>query len=157
MVRKSRPASWIYWGTAAGGLAVAACCLMGCDTSQSAEALPEWTPRDHHSRDEDKGRAAVAPSASAQPDPGVELAQLVEFAWRQQCAQCHGQTGKGDGPSGPLVAAPDLTSDEWQAKASDVHIANVIRSGSGKMPKFDLLPDVVVRGLVLRIRSTRGR
>jgi hypothetical protein len=56
-----------------------------------------------------------------------------------------------------MVSAPDLTSDQWQAKVSDLDIASAIHAGRGKMPKFDLLPDVVVRGLVLRIRSMRNR
>jgi cytochrome c oxidase cbb3-type subunit 3 len=139
-----------------GVVVFAALSLVGCERLQRAEELREWKPSDHHSRDDDKARATGAVSA-ATPDPGVQLAQLVEFAWRHQCAQCHGQAGKGDGPSGPMMATPDLTREEWQVAASDLDIASVIRSGRGKMPKFDLLPDVVLRGLVARIRSTRGR
>jgi cytochrome c oxidase cbb3-type subunit 3 len=55
-----------------------------------------------------------------------------------------------------MILAPDLTRAAWQAKATDADIAAVIQSGRNKMPRFDL-PDVVVRGLVARIRSLRGQ
>ena len=60
-------------------------------------------------------------------------------------------------PFAQMVSAPDLTRESWQAAVSDVDIASVVREGKGKMPKFDRLPDVVLRGLVARIRSTRSR
>jgi cytochrome c oxidase cbb3-type subunit 3 len=76
--------------------------------------------------------------------------------WRNQCAQCHGLLGRGDGPNGPLLKATDLTKEEWQAKATDAEIAASIRDGKGRMPKFDL-PDPVVVGLVARIRAVRNK
>lgn len=81
---------------------------------------------------------------------------LVEIAWRQQCVNCHGQIGKGDGPQGAMFKAADLTNPEWQGKVSDQDIANSIQNGKGRMPKFDLPPDVVT-GLVARIRSFRAQ
>jgi cytochrome c oxidase cbb3-type subunit 3 len=132
--------------------------ISGCDRTRSASSdLREWKPTDHHSRDDDRPIPNAATSASAQPDQESQLGQLVEFAWHQQCANCHGLTGKGDGPSGPMVGAPDLTIEAWQAKVSDSELAEVIRFGKGKMPKFDLLPDAVRRGLVSRVRLMRGR
>jgi len=64
--------------------------------------------------------------------------------------------GRGDGPQGPLVHATNLTLAEWQAKVTDQEIADAIRNGKNRMPKFDFPPDVVM-GLVARIRATRGR
>ena len=85
-----------------------------------------------------------------------DIPQLVELAWRQQCTQCHGAVGKGDGQMGAMLQASDLTREEWQAKVSDAEIAAVIKNGRNKMPKFDV-PDPVIRGLVERIRGLRGR
>jgi mono/diheme cytochrome c family protein len=81
---------------------------------------------------------------------------LVEVTWRNQCASCHGLIGRGDGPQGPMVHATNLTQPEWQAKVTDQDIADVIRNGKNRMPKFDFPPDVVA-GLVARIRMARGR
>jgi mono/diheme cytochrome c family protein len=133
----------------------------GCEKTSPAKAR-EWTPADHHSQDDDRSPAAPADSdMRPRGTPGAstttrdDATQLVELAWRQQCASCHGATGHGDGPMGAMLQAPDLTQRAWQAKASDADIAAVIQTGKNKMPKFDL-PDVVVKGLVARIRSLKG-
>jgi mono/diheme cytochrome c family protein len=125
-----------------------------CERPASSQSLPEWTPADHHSRDDDQGSAGAAKGAPAPKGSGA--IQLVDMAWRQQCTSCHGPGGKGDGPMGPMVRAPDLTREDWQAKIQDAELATVIRNGRNKMPKFDL-PEPVVEGLVARIRALRGR
>lgn len=56
---------------------------------------------------------------------------------------------------GPMVQAPDLTREDWQAKVTDGDIASVIQNGKGKMPKFEIPADVV-SGLVARVRAVRG-
>ena len=55
-----------------------------------------------------------------------------------------------------MVHAPNLTLAEWQAKVTDDQIAEVIRNGKNRMPKFDFPADVV-GGLVARIRASKGR
>ena len=55
-----------------------------------------------------------------------------------------------------MVHAPNLTLAEWQAKVTDEQIADVIRTGKNRMPKFDFPADVVT-GLVARIRASKGR
>jgi mono/diheme cytochrome c family protein len=145
-------------------------CLLGlslwaCDRPPSAGSLEEWTPADHHSSDDDKlaqGSVQAAAGKGAGDRSGQNLsgasdvARLVDITWRQQCSSCHGPTGKGDGQMGPMVRAPDLTREEWQSKVTDGEMANTIKNGKGKMPKFDV-PDAVVAGLVARVRGTRGR
>jgi cytochrome c oxidase cbb3-type subunit 3 len=81
---------------------------------------------------------------------------MVDLTWRSQCQSCHGPSGRGDGPQGPMNKAADLGREDWQAKVKDEEIAATILNGKGKMPKFDL-PDEVVKGLVARVRSYRGR
>ncbi|MDP9035086.1 MAG: cytochrome c [Myxococcota bacterium] len=132
--------------------------VLGCDRPPAADELTSWTPTDHHSTDDGKlatGAQARPAAAGSRPATG-ETAQLVDLAWRQQCASCHGPLGKGDGQMGPMVRAPDLTREEWQAKTADGDIAATIKNGKGKMPKFGL-PDSVIQGLVARIRAARGR
>jgi mono/diheme cytochrome c family protein len=136
-------------------LVLPAAVLSGCDRPPDADRLPEWTPSDHHSSDEDK-LAAKRGTQTAGGATGDEVTRLVDLAWRQQCATCHGATGKGDGQFGPMVKAPDLTRDDWQERVSDAEIATIIKKGKGKMPSFDV-PDSVVQGLVARVRAARGR
>jgi cytochrome c oxidase cbb3-type subunit 3 len=131
--------------------------LPACERPPDAESLKEWTPSDHHSQDDDKlATGAQASGAAAPKGGGGGDAQLVDIAWRQQCASCHGATGKGDGQMGPMVQAPDLSRDDWQSKVTDAEMAATIKNGKNRMPRFDL-PDGVLRGLVTRIRSLRGR
>jgi mono/diheme cytochrome c family protein len=80
---------------------------------------------------------------------------VVEASWQQQCAACHGPIGHGDGPTGAMLHAADLTQASWQETVTDAQIADVIAHGKGKMPPFDLPPKVVA-GLVARIRASRG-
>ena len=76
--------------------------------------------------------------------------------WKQACASCHGPLGRGDGPLGPSLKAPDLTRDEWLSTVTDEQIATVIRNGKDKMPAHPDLPDSALDALVKRIRS-KGR
>ena len=129
---------------------------VACEQPPDADSLKEWGPGDHHSADDDKLNAGAQASPSRGPKGTDDTPQLVELTWRQQCVQCHGGMGKGDGQMGPMLQAPDLTRQEWQAKVTDADMAAVIKNGKNKMPKFDV-PDPVIVGLVARIRSLRGR
>ena len=136
-------------------LAVAAA---ACDSPPSASTLHEWTPADHD-RAEESSRAAQqgqAGGANAQGQ-GKGPDAILEAAWAQQCAACHGAIGHGDGPTGPMVHARDLTQADWQASVTDEQMAASIANGKGKMPPFANLPPKVIAGLVARIRASRGR
>jgi hypothetical protein len=55
-----------------------------------------------------------------------------------------------------MVHATDLTRADWQATMTDEQLARSIVTGKGKMPSFVDLPEKVVRGLVARIRASKG-
>ncbi len=135
--------------------------LSACDRP-AYEGVRDWTPQDHDKVEENAKQKAKArkadgpPGASAAASGNTDTGALVEATWRTQCAQCHGPIGKGDGPTGPMVRAKDLTSPEWQAQVTDAQLAASIRNGKDRMPKFDL-PDAVVAGLIVRIRLTKGQ
>jgi mono/diheme cytochrome c family protein len=133
--------------SASFGLVAAA----ACDRPPSSAEVKDWTPADHD------GEKSVGPNSKqgAKGDGGGTPA-LVEITWRQQCATCHGAGGKGDGPQGAMFKAADLGREEWQSKVKDEEIGATIQNGKGRMPKFDL-PEDVVKGLVLRVRSFRGQ
>jgi mono/diheme cytochrome c family protein len=122
--------------------------LASCDRSPSD--VREWGPNDHDQPASAPGQV-TARAAGEGPDP-----TLVDLAWQRNCATCHGALGRGDGPQGPMIRAPDLTRADWQERISDDEMATIIRKGKNKMPAFDL-PDQVVQGLVQRIRATRGK
>lgn len=136
---------------------LAAAGALACNGPPSAESLPEWTPRDHHSADDQKlaAQQGQAPAQRGQGQ-GTDIPQLVDLTWRQQCSACHGASGRGDGQMGPMLQVRDLTAPEWQSQVTNEQIAVTIKNGKNKMPKFDL-PDPVIQGLVQRIRTLRGQ
>ena len=128
----------------------------GCNRAPSD--LREWKPDDHDRTDETpKGRGATAAAPSGTPAASANpTATLVDVTWRTQCSLCHGLAGRGDGPQGPLLHAPNLTLAAWQDKVTDDQIASTISTGKNRMPKFDFPPEVM-RGLVTRIRASKGK
>lgn len=137
---------------------------LGCDRPPSPAAAREWTASDHDHADE-KGKVLSGESSTGSGKRGAkgdktkaadDVAAVVDLTWQKQCAVCHGVAGRGDGPNGPLVKAPDLTAADWQAKITDAEMAATIKGGRGLMPKFDLGDDVIA-GLVARVRALGGR
>jgi cytochrome c oxidase cbb3-type subunit 3 len=135
--------------------------LAACQRPPSADSLPEWTPADHHSNDDAKlaaqgpAQRGSGPARAGQPKVN-EVPQLVDLTWRQQCITCHGPEGRGDGQLAPMTHPPDLTDAKWQGEVTDAEMLAIIKNGRNRMPKFDL-PEPVLEGLVLRVRTLRGR
>jgi hypothetical protein len=88
---------------------------------------------------------------------------FARVIWAQQCASCHGLTGRGDGVAAPQLRfpPPDFGDPEWQASVDDRFIAHVIVEGGasvGLSPTMVGNPELrarpaVVRGLVDIVRS----
>ena len=133
--------------------ALAALLGTACDRTPSADGLREWSAQDHE-QDQESLKAQL-PRKGDGGGGASGIAALVDLTWRAQCAQCHGESGRGDGPNGPMVKATNFTDPEWQRRTQDADIASAIQNGKGKMPKFDLSNELVV-GLVVRIRQVGG-
>lgn len=131
-------------------IVLSATLALACDRAPPTDGLKDWTPADH-----DGERAAANAKQGPRGDAGGAPA-LVDLTWRAQCASCHGGGGHGDGPQGAMFKASDLSREDWQSSVKDQEIASVIVNGKGRMPKFEL-PEEVVNGLVVRVRSFRGK
>jgi len=107
----------------------------------------EWVAADHTHNEKPTGQ--VVGTAA----PGQEDATLVAVTWRQNCAVCHGPTGRGNGPQGRMLKVPNLTTQQFQSGYSDADIAAIIQNGRNKMPAFGHLPPDVIKGLVGQIRQ----
>ncbi|RYG64287.1 c-type cytochrome, partial [bacterium] len=96
---------------------VAALVVAACDRPPAPTR--EWKPDDHDQADNGanlaSGAQAAAKPKSARKSPDDEAKALANTVFQKQCASCHGQGGKGDGPTGPMVQAPDLTDEALQA------------------------------------------
>jgi cytochrome c oxidase cbb3-type subunit 3 len=114
--------------------------------------LRPWRPTDHdHTDNPGSNQVQVDPNDAGAPAvPGLEDVTIV--AWQQNCTQCHGQLGRGDGPRGPMVKATNLSDPTWQNGRTDEQIAAAIKLGRGQMPSFSQLPDVTIAKLVKLVR-----
>lgn len=133
------------------GFAILGLVLLGCQSQ--AENLREWRPSDHdHTTEPGNDQVAVSPDGGTAPELAAHgLDEVTLVAWQQNCTRCHGIIGRGDGPQGPSMRAPDLTNPAWQRSVKDEQISRVIREGRGLMPPF-ALPESTVTGLVRLIR-----
>jgi mono/diheme cytochrome c family protein len=116
--------------------------------------LREWTPKDHTNQSNQvaagNGQVAASPPPVETPPPGLDAVTLA--AWGANCALCHGKVGRGDGPQGPMLKAPDLSNPEWQLQVSDSQIRQTITAGKKAMPAFAHLPATTLDGLTLLVR-----
>jgi mono/diheme cytochrome c family protein len=74
----------------------------------------------------------------------------TEAAYKQHCAKCHSDDGKGLESLEP----PDFTDAKWQGENTDKMIADGIRNGKGVMPGFkDVLTPAQVTSMVKYVRA----
>jgi mono/diheme cytochrome c family protein len=77
--------------------------------------------------------------------PGLALAGDAKKGndlYHQNCAVCHGQAGKGDGPGGAaLTPKPrDLTDKAYMAALDDAKVHEAIAKGGQAIGKSPLMP-----------------
>ncbi len=63
----------------------------------------------------------------------------------KQCAVCHGEKGKGDGPGGAMIVPPptDFTNKVFQNSRSDGEIFWVMREGIPQTGMFSYVPRMI--------------
>jgi len=63
--------------------------------------------------------------------------------YENNCGDCHGVSGKGDGPSARALGAPptNFTDPKFWGKDAEKRIRTAVRDGYGAMPPLDLKKD----------------
>jgi len=118
------------------------------------EDLREWRP-DDHSQESIAAPVSSDGTAAAQPATRPNNDDEVIDVWRVRCARCHGLTGRGDGPEGPMFHAPNLTRPEWQSRTTDAALRQLISQGRGRMPPTQLSKPML-DAMVRLVRSLAG-
>jgi len=81
--------------------------------------------------------------------------------WANNCAQCHGPTGKGDTKMGKMLGAMDLTDPKKQASFTDAQAATAIKDGVKQNGKTTMkafggkLTDDEIKALVAYVRTMK--
>jgi len=109
--------------------------------AQIAEAGEKWT---------------APPSAKGVKNPVGKAAGLTDGKqlFTTNCALCHGDGGKGDGPAGAnLTPRPRNLGDKTVQAQTDGELFWKISEGRGMMPSFKSLPEKDRWSLVQYVRS----
>jgi mono/diheme cytochrome c family protein len=88
--------------------------------------------------------------------PTESTLKAAREIYTEECAQCHGEQGKGDGPKARLhfPAPADLTDTRHMSAVTDGEIFYQISEGRKPMPSFkNRLTEDQRWGLVLLVRS----
>ena len=80
--------------------------------------------------------------SSSNKKPGLSAPAQGKKLYEQHCAACHGQSGKGDGPTAAVLGPKlrDHTSKEVMSELSDDDLFNVIKNGGAAVGKSPLMP-----------------
>jgi len=83
--------------------------------------------------------AVVGETAKVIPEAARDEAETM---WKNRCATCHGENGKGDGAAAAaLTPKPrDFTAESWQSSVSDEHIEKIIAEGGQAVGLSMLMP-----------------
>lgn len=100
----------------------------------------------------------AAEKAKTNPVPRASGGPEGKKVLETNCAMCHGQAGKGDGPAGVALnpRPADLTSKAVQAQ-TDGELFWKISTGCGAMPPWKTLPEKDRWSVVDFIRSLGGK
>jgi cytochrome c6 len=81
--------------------------------------------------------------------------------WANNCAQCHGPSGKGDTKMGKMLNAMDLTDAKKQSSFTDAQAAAAIKDGIKQNGKTTMkafggkLSDDEIKALVAYVRTLK--
>ncbi len=78
--------------------------------------------------------------AMAMMVPGSVLAQTGKSVYDNNCAMCHGQDGRGNGPAASSFSPPpkDFNSSSFWQSMTKSTIRDTIENGHGPMPAINL-------------------
>lgn len=91
---------------------------------------------------------------------GLDAAD-AETNWKERCAKCHGEDGRGETKMGRKLGIADLAAATVQAKFTDDAAFNAVKAGvtdaTGKttMKPIEGLADEEIKALVAYVRALK--
>ena len=99
-------------------------------------------------------------SGIANPVPAdARSLQNGRMYYQINCAVCHGEAGKGDGPilAAKAIFPPALAGPAGRTTITDGYIWGIIRNGRGAMPSYDRIEELDRWDVVNYIRGLQGK
>ena len=93
--------------------------------------------------------------------PVAARAADAKTNWANNCAQCHGASGKGDTKMGKMLNAMDLTDPKKQSSFTDAQATTAIKDGIKQNGKTTMkafggkLSDDEIKALVAYVRTLK--
>jgi mono/diheme cytochrome c family protein len=105
---------------------IALTALLSISIQLSAQRKDPWLVPEEYK----KLKSPIVPS-----DAGLSAALDI---YKERCAQCHGETGKGDGPDAKMysVKSADFTDTRVMSEMTDGEVFYKITEGRRPMPSF---------------------
>lgn len=83
-----------------------------------------------------------APAIEAAPAVSAEVRGAALGFYKERCARCHGESGRGNGPDAAALPfrPQDLGDRMWQLNATNQRLRKVLIHGGGAVGKSALMP-----------------
>ncbi len=93
----------------------------------------------------------------ARPAPQEKESTQTPALFKERCARCHGEDGRGQTVIGRTVGAPNFTDENWWNEEKDERrFAHSITEGKGEMPAFGKkLTRPEIRALAAYVKNFR--
>jgi mono/diheme cytochrome c family protein len=83
-----------------------------------------------------------APTIEAAPTVSAEVRGAALGFYKERCARCHGESGRGNGPDAAALPfrPQDLGDRMWQSNVTNQRLRKVLIHGGGAVGKSGLMP-----------------
>ncbi|HEX8189184.1 MAG TPA: c-type cytochrome [Pyrinomonadaceae bacterium] len=99
------------------------------------------------------------PAPPAEPDAGAGEKTRAPELFKEKCARCHGEDGRGRTVIGRMLDAPDFTDEGWwDGGKNEPRFVRSVAEGRGEMPAFGKkLTRPEIRALAAYVKTFRKK
>jgi cytochrome c6 len=88
--------------------------------------------------------------------PAILAAEEGADVYKAKCAKCHGDTGKGDTPTGKSMKVPSLVGDEKVLQGSEESLIRAIRENKKHKEPIKKATDAELKAVIPYLKKLAG-